>query len=394
MDIHLPLQPSRSGRASSKAAALAVLATAQLVIALDYSIVNVALPDIGRSLGFTGGTVQWVISAYTLTFGGFLLLGGRAADLLGRRRMFMAALSLFGLASLAGGLAQHAGLLIAARAVLFPATLSLVNTTFEEGRERNRAIAVWGSAGAGGLSLGVLAGGVLTGLFGWPAVFFVNVPVTAALVLLAPLVLPEREPATSARRFDLPGALLVTLGAMAIVDSLVSAPTQGWTSVRTLVGGAIGLVLLAAFVVVELRSRSPLMPLRLLRIRTVRGGVLVTAAFMSSFGLQLFFLTLYLQQGLGQAPLKAGLSFLPLVLSVVAGTQVSDRLVGRVGISRKLAAILTGALHVTFAAQAAIALLGAAVALFVIGPGERTRHRRRQPEPECCPEEPVRQAAA
>src|SRR6266487_1923523 len=266
MDIHLPLQPSRSGRASSKAAALAVLATAQLVIALDYSIVNVALPDIGRSLGFTGGTVQWVISAYTLTFGGFLLLGGRAADLLGRRRMFMAALSLFGLASLAGGLAQHAGLLIAARAVqgiggavLFPATLSLVNTTFEEGRERNRAIAVWGSAGAGGLSLGVLAGGVLTGLFGWPAVFFVNVPVTAALVLLAPLVLPEREPATSARRFDLPGALLVTLGAMAIVDSLVSAPTQGWTSVRTLVGGAIGLVLLAAFVVVELqpeRGRS------------------------------------------------------------------------------------------------------------------------------------------
>jgi EmrB/QacA subfamily drug resistance transporter len=502
MDIRLPLQPSRSGRASSKAAALAVLATAQLVIALDYSIVNVALPDIGRSLGFTGGTVQWVISAYTLTFGGFLLLGGRAADLLGRRRMFMAALSLFGLASLAGGLAQHAGLLIAARAVqgiggavLFPATLSLVNTTFEEGRERNRAIAVWGSAGAGGLSLGVLAGGVLTGLFGWPAVFFVNVPVTAALVLLAPLVLPEREPATSARRFDLPGALLVTLGAMAIVDSLVSAPTQGWTSVRTLVGGAIGLVLLAAFVVVELRSRSPLMPLRLLRIRTVRGGVLVTAAFMSSFGLQLFFLTLYLQQGLGQAPLKAGLSFLPLVLSVVAGTQVGGRLVGRVGISRTLAAgmtfgavglalylrlpatpslaillpgmivaglgqgvafttmyvaagtgvargeqgvasamastaqqiggsvglavlvallsaravalggspggptvqppaILTGALHVTFAAQAAIALLGAAVALFVIGPGERTRRRRRQPEPECCPEEPVRQAAA
>src|SRR6266511_2727559 len=499
MDIRLPLQPSRSGRASSKAAALAVLATAQLVIALDYSIVNVALPDIGRSLGFTGETVQWVISAYTLTFGGFLLLGGRAADLLGRRRMFMAALSLFGLASLAGGLAQHAGLLIAARAVqgiggavLFPATLSLVNTTFEEGRERNRAIAVWGSAGAGGLSLGVLAGGVLTGLFGWPAVFFVNVPVTAALVLLAPLVLPEREPATSARRFDLPGALLVTLGAMAIVDSLVSAPTQGWTSVRTLVGGAIGLVLLAAFVVVELRSRSPLM---LLRIRTVRGGVLVTAAFMSSFGLQLFFLTLYLQQGLGQAPLKAGLSFLPLVLSVVAGTQVGGRLVGRVGISRTLAAgmtfgavglalylrlpatpslaillpgmivaglgqgvafttmyvaagtgvargeqgvasamastaqqiggsvglavlvallsaravalggspagptvqppaVLTGALHVTFAAQAAIALLGAAVALFVIGPGERTRRRRRQPEPECCPEEPVRQAAA
>jgi len=166
----------------SKAAALAVLATAQLVIALDYSIVNVALPDIGRALGFANGTVQWVISAYALTFGGFLLLGGRAADLLGRRRMFMAALGLFGVASLAGGL--------------------------------TRAIAVWGSAGAGGLSLGVLAGGVLTGLFGWPAVFFVNVPIVAALLALAPLVLPAGRPSSAARRFDLPGALLVTLGAM------------------------------------------------------------------------------------------------------------------------------------------------------------------------------------
>jgi MFS family permease len=380
-------------------------------------------------------------------------------------------------------------------ALLFPATLSLINTTFAEGHERNRAIAVWGSAGAGGLSLGVLAGGVLTGLFGWPAVFFVNVPVTAALLLLAPLVLPEREPGTAARHFDLPGALLVTLGAMAIVDCLVSAPADGWTSVRTLVGGAVGLVLLAAFAVVELRSRSPLMPLRLLRIRTVRGGVLVTAAFMSSFGMQLFFLTLYLQQVLRQAPLEAGLSFLPLVLSVVAGTQVGGRLVGRLGISRTLAAgmvfgaaglalylrlgdtpslavllpgmivaglgqgaafttmyvaagtgvargeqgvasamastaqqiggsvglavlvallsaramalggspggpaaqpaaILTGALHVTFAAQAAIALLGAAVALLVIGRGERARRQPRQPEPDDREQEPVRQAAA
>ncbi len=172
MEIRHALHRGRTARAGSKGAALAVLATAQLVIGLDYSIVNVALPDIGRSLGFTDGTVQWVISAKTMTFGGFLLLGGREPpDLLGRRRMSMAALSLFGLASLAGGLAQHAGLLIAARAaqgiggaVLFPSTLSLVNTTYEEGRERNRAIAVWGSAGAGGLSLGVLAGGVLTGL--------------------------------------------------------------------------------------------------------------------------------------------------------------------------------------------------------------------------------------
>jgi EmrB/QacA subfamily drug resistance transporter len=502
MEIRQTLRPSRTARAGSKAAALAVLAAAQLVIALDYSIVNVALPDIGRSLGFTGGTVQWVISAYTLTFGGFLLLGGRAADLLGRRRVFMGALALFGLASLAGGLAQHAGLLIAARAAqgvggafLFPATLSLVNTIFEQGPERNRAISVWGSAGAGGLSLGVLAGGVLTGLFGWPAVLFVNVPVTAVLLLLAPRVLPEPERAGAGRRFDLPGALLVTLGAIAIVDSLVSAPADGWTSLRTLLGGAIGLVLLAGFVLVESRSRSPLMPMRLLRIRTVRGGVLITAAFMCSFGQQLFFLTLYLQLVLRQAPLEAGLSFLPLVLSVVAGTQVGGRLVGRVGISRTLtagmavgavglalylwlpataslaillpgmvvaglgqgvafttmyvaagtgvsrgeqgvasamastaqqiggsvglavlvallsaravtlggspggpqaqpAAILTGALHVTFAAQAAIALVGAGVALFVIGRGERSPGHRRELEPDRLQEEPIRQAAA
>jgi Major Facilitator Superfamily len=190
-----------------------------------------------------------------------------------------------------------------------------------EGRERTRAIAVWGSAGASGLSLGVLAGGVLTGLFGWPAVFFVNVPIVVALLALAPLVLPGGRPSSAARRFDVPGALLVTLGAMAIVDTLVQAPTVGWASTRTLLEAAAGLLLLSLFVAVERRTASPLMPPRLLRARTVRGGVLVTAAFMSSFGLQLFFLTLYLQQVLGEDPLQAGLRFLPLVLSVVVGTQ-------------------------------------------------------------------------
>ena len=496
----------------SKGVALAVLATAQLVIALDYSIVNVALPDIGRSLDFSGGTVQWVISAYALTFGGFLLLGGRAADLLGRRRMFMVALGLFGVASLAGGLTRHGGLLIAgglapspevqlaARAVqglggalLFPATLSLVNTIFDEGPERTRAIAVWGSAGASGLSLGVLAGGVLTGLFGWPAVFFVNVPIVAALLALAPLVLPEGRPSSSARRFDLPGALLVTLGAMTIVDTLVQAPSVGSASTRTLLGAAAGLLLLGLFVAVERRAASPLLPPRLLRTRTVRGGVLVTAAFMSSFGMQLFFLTLYLQQVLGEDPLQAGLRFLPLVLSVVVGTQLGGRLVGRLGIARTLAAgmafgavglalylrlpvtgsladllpgtivaglgqgvafttmyvaagtgvaageqgaasaiastaqqlggsvglavlvallseramalggtgagptaqppgILTGALHVTFAAQAAIALLGAAVALLVIGRGVQPQDRRAERDDRC--QDPLTQTAA
>ncbi|MDB6002953.1 MAG: major facilitator superfamily 1 [Rhizobacter sp.] len=343
--------PQRSGdladddRPRSKGAALTMLATAQLVIALDYSIVNVALPDIGRVLGFTDGTVQWVISAYTVTFGGFLLLGGRAADLLGRRRMFMVALGLFGMASLAGGLATDPGLLVACRAVqgaaaalLFPATLSLVTTSFAEGHERNRALAVWGSAGAGGLSFGVLAGGLLTGLFGWQAVFFVNVPITVALLALAPLVLRDEGPAPRPRRFDAPGAVLVTLGAMAIVDALVEAPTVGWGSARTLIEVAAGLVLLGLFVAVERHAPSPLVPLRLLRNRTVGGGILVTAAFMSSFGTQLFFLTLYLQQVLGESPLEAGLRFLPLVLSIVIGNQLGGRLVERLGIARTLAA--------------------------------------------------------
>ena len=485
---------SRAGRPNHRAA-LAVLAGAQLVIALDYSIVNVALPDIGRALGFADGSVQWVISAYAVTFGGFLLLGGRAADLLGRRRVFMTALGLFGVASLAGGLAQNAGLLVASRAaqgvagaLLFPATLSLVNTTFAQGHERNRALAVWGSAGAGGLSLGVLAGGVLTSVFGWQAVFFVNVPITAALVALAPLFLPHGSPAPRPRHFDIRGAVLVTLGALAIVDAFVQAPTLGWTSARTLVGAAAGLVLLGVFVAVEVRARFPLMPVRLLRVRTVAGGSLVAAAFMSSFGLQLFFLTLYLQQVLGQDPLIAGLTFLPLVLTVVIGNQIGGRLVERWGIHRTLAAgmafgavgvalyvllpptgsmavllpgmlvaglgqgvafttlflaagtgvsageqgvasaiastsqqlggsvglaamvallswreaalggsgtgltgespgVLTGALHTIFAAQAGVALLGAAVAVVVIGHRRGTHHGRsveldRQPIPE------------
>ena len=415
--------------------------------------------------------MQWVISAYALTFGGFLLLGGRAADLLGRRRMFMAALALFGVASLAGGLTRHGGLLLASRAVqgiggalLFPATLSLVNSIFGEGRQRTRAIAVWGSAGAGGLSLGVLAGGVLTGLFGWPAVFFVNVPIAAALLLLAPLVLPDGRSSSGARRFDLPGALLVTLGTMVIVDTLVQAPMFGWGSPRTLLEAAAGLVLLGLFVAVERRVESPLLPPQLLRIRTVRGGVLVTAAFMSSFGMQLFFLTLYLQQVLGEDPLQAGLRFLPLVLSVVVGNQLGGRVVGRLGIARTLAAgmafgaiglalylrlpatgsladllpgtIVAGlgqgvafttmyvaagtgvaageqgvasaiastaqqlggsvglAVHATFAAQAGIALLGAVVALLVIGRGTQPGRRRAEQDTHETDQDPGTQAAA
>jgi EmrB/QacA subfamily drug resistance transporter len=334
----------RTERARSKGVALALLATAQLILALDYSIVNVALPDIGRSLGFTHGRVQWVISAFALTYGGFLLLGGRAADLLGRRRVWVGAIVVFGLASIAGGLAVEPVLLVTSRALqgaagafLFPATLALVDSTFAEGPERTRAIAVWGSAGASGLALGVLAGGVLTGLFSWRAVFFVNVPIALALVALAPIVLPRQTQLPARERFDLPGAFLVTAGTMAIVVGLVEAPSTGWLSVAAVGSGAAGLALLGAFVAVELRSDSPLVPLRLLRIRTLRGGLIVAAAFMSSFGMQLYFLTIYLQQVLDESPLRAGLSFLPLAISVVVGTQLGGRVVGRFGIAGTLA---------------------------------------------------------
>jgi EmrB/QacA subfamily drug resistance transporter len=305
----------------------------------------VALPDIGRSLGFTGGRVQWVISAYALTYGGFLLLGGRAADLLGRRRVWVGALAVFGLASMAGGLAVEPVLLVtsrvlqgAAAAFLFPATLALVDSIFPEGPERTRAIAVWGSAGASGLALGVLTGGVLTGLFGWRAVFFVNVPIAVVLVALAPALLPRQARPSERRRFDLPGAFLVTTGTMAIVFALVEAPTAGWLS-TTAVGPALaGLALIGAFVAVERRSDSPLMPMQLLRIRSLRAGLVIAAAWMSSFGMQLYFLTIYLQQILGESPLRAGLTFLPLAVSIVAGTRLGGRIVGRIGIARTLAA--------------------------------------------------------
>jgi MFS family permease len=319
-------------RIRSRGLALALLATAQLILALDYSIVNVALPDIGRSLGFTGGRVQWVISAYALTYGGFLLLGGRTADLLGRRRVWIGALVVFALASMAGGLALDPILLVTSRALqgaagafLFPATLALVDSTFAEGPERTRAIAVWGSAGASGLALGVLAGGVLTSLFGWRAVFFVNVPIAVALVALAPIVLQRQARRSSRERFDLPGPFLVTAGTMAIVFALVEAPTAGWLSGIALGSAVVGLALLSGFVIVELRSDSPLIPMRLLRIRSLRSGLIVAALWMSSFGMQLYFLTIYLQQVLDESPLRAGLTFLPLAISIVVGTQVGGR---------------------------------------------------------------------
>src|SRR5215217_8910260 len=253
--------------------ALVLLAAAQFVVVLDASIVNVALPSIGTALAFSQDNLSWVVNAYTLTFGGFLLLGGRMADLLGRRRLFIAGLILFAGASLAGGLAQSDVWLIVARAVqglgaalLSPAALSLVTTLFAEGPERNKALGVWGAVAGSGGAAGVLLGGMLTQWAGWEWVLFVNVPIGIAAALVAPRLLPESRDTESDRVFDVAGATTVTAGLALLVYTLVDANNAGWTSKQTIVLGGLAVVLLVAFVFIERRTSNPLMPLSIFRL--------------------------------------------------------------------------------------------------------------------------------
>jgi EmrB/QacA subfamily drug resistance transporter len=318
---------------------LALLAFAQLIISIDYNIVYVALPEIGSGLGFSAQNLQWVISAYAVAFGGFLLLGGRASDLFGPRRMFALGLSLYAGSSLLGGVATAPWMLIAARAVqgvggalLFPATLTLVSTGFAEGRERNRAFAVWGTAGGSGMILGSLLGGVLTQAFGWASVFFVNVPLAAVAALLAlPLIAPD-APRVRGRAFDLAGALTSTVGITAIVFALVQGPESGWGS-ATVVGAALfGAALLGTFVAIECRSADPLLPLRLLRDRDLNTGTLITFLYMGTFGTLLYFLTVYFQSVHGYGAMRTGLAFLVPMVAIAVGSQSAGRLATRYGI--------------------------------------------------------------
>ncbi|NUW46172.1 MFS transporter [Nonomuraea rhodomycinica] len=317
---------------------LALLALAQLIYALDLNIVFVALPQIGADLGFPGQTQQLVVSAYVVFAGGFLLLGGRAADLLGRRRVFVLALALYAVSSLAGGLAGGPVVIVVARAIqgiggalLLPSTLALLNSLFAEGPQRNRALAVWGGAGASGLTIGALLGGLLTENFGWPAVFFVNVPL-AGLVALAALAVIPRDPARGERRrFDVPGALSVTAGSTLLVFALVEGPELGWGS--PLVAGAflLAAALLGIFALVEARSADPLMPFRLFRNRSLTVGMLVTFVYMATFGVLPYFLTVLLQSIHGYSALQTGLAFLIPSLAIAAGTQGGERLATRIG---------------------------------------------------------------
>jgi EmrB/QacA subfamily drug resistance transporter len=328
----------------SKGLALLLLATTQFIVVLDASIVNVALPSIGTDLDVSQENLSWVVNAYTLTFGGFLLLGGRLADLLGRRRMFIAGAILFGLASLAGGLSTSEVQLIAARAVqglgaalISPAALSIVTTTFAEGAERNKALGVWGAvAGAGGAA-GVLLGGILTEYLGWEWVLLVNVPIAAVVAFLAPRLLMEsRHP--DATTFDIPGAISVTAGLALLVYGLVNTVDVGWGSGETLLLLAGALALIAAFVAIESRSRAPLMPFTIFRLRTLTGanivGLLVGMSLFSMF----FFISLYLQQVLGYEPLKAGLAYLPLSILIILSAGGASQLVTRVGFKPTLIA--------------------------------------------------------
>jgi EmrB/QacA subfamily drug resistance transporter len=318
--------------------ALVLLCVAQFVVVLDAAIVNVALPSIQRDLHFSQEDLQWVVNAYVLMFGGFMLLGGRAADLLGRRRVFIFGLILFSIASLAGGLATSQGVLIGARAVqglgaaiLSPAALSIIITTFAEGAERNKALGVWGAVAGSGGAAGVLLGGILTQALGWQWVLFVNVPIGIAAAVIAPILLTESRREGVERNFDVAGAITSTAGLVLLVYAVVKAVDNGWGSTTTLVLLAVAALFLISFVVIESRARQPLMPFRVLRIGSIAGanvtGLLTGAALFSMF----FFISLYMQQILGFDALEAGLAYLPLAVSIIVAAGVASQLVTRLG---------------------------------------------------------------
>ncbi|HEV7495573.1 MFS transporter [Baekduia sp.] len=329
------MEPDRQVRASANAV-LVLVAVAQFMVILDASVVNVALPSIQRDVGFSEQSLSWVLNAYTLLFGGFLLLGGRAADRLGRRRLFMAGIALFAGASLACGLSQSESTLLIARgaqglggAMVSPAALSIILTTFAEGSERNRALAVWGAiAGAGG-AVGLLLGGAIVEVLSWRWVFFVNVPIGAVVLLLAPRILPESRAEGVRGGYDLEGATTITLGTMALVFTLIKANEWGWGSSRTLAGIAVAAALLVAFVWIEHRNDNPLVPLRIFSNRSLAASdatmLLLAAALFGVF----FFCTLYLQQVLGYNALKTGVAYLPLSFTIIASSTIASGVVDR-----------------------------------------------------------------
>jgi EmrB/QacA subfamily drug resistance transporter len=323
--------------------ALAIVCAAFFMTVLDVSIVNVALPSIGRALDFSRDNLQWVITAYAITFGGFLLLGGRAADLLGRRRVFYVGVAVFTVASALCGFAWSEGVLIGARAlqglgaaIISPAALSIITTMFEEGPERNKALGIWGAIGGSGAAVGVLAGGVLTKYLGWEWIFFVNVPVGVLALALAPRFVRESRSDRESTQ-DIAGAVTVTAGLALLVYSVSNAPAHGWTSGWTISRLAVAAILLVSFLVIESRAKDPLMPFRIFRVSTVAGanvaGLLLGAVVFANF----FILTLYVQNVLGWSALKTGVTFVATAGTAILWAGVAQALVTRIGAKQVMA---------------------------------------------------------
>jgi EmrB/QacA subfamily drug resistance transporter len=323
--------------------ALALIVTAQFMVVLDVAIVNVALPSIKDDLGFSQDSLQWVITAYSIMFGGFLLLGGRLADLLGRRRLFVAGLALFTVSSLLDGFAWSEGSLIAFRslqglgaAMLSPAALSILTTTFTEGRERNLALGVWGAASGSGGAAGVLLGGALTSGLSWSWIFFINVPVGVLVMAVTPLLLRESRADLPHRHFDFTGAASITGGLMLLVYAMTRAAQHGWATAETVGLLAAAAALIGTFFVVELRSKAPLLPLSIFRLRTLTAsnvsGLLMGGAIFAQF----FLLTLYMQQVLHYSALKTGVAYIGLTLTIIVFSGLAQALVTRLGIRRVL----------------------------------------------------------
>ncbi len=330
--------PAESPRGSRKGLVLILLAAAQFVVVLDASIVTIALPSIGADLGFSQDNLSWVLNAYLLAFGGFLLLGGRMADLLGRRRVFVAGLVVFAVASLFCGLSESDAWLIAARAgqgfgaaLLSPAALSIILTVFSEGPERNKALGVWGAVAGLGGAAGVLLGGVLTDTIGWEWVFYINIPIAVVVVAGTLALVPEGLSQETNRSFDLGGALSITGGLSLLVFAIVEAADVGWSSARTIVTLALSALLIGAFITIERRARSPLVRLGIFRLRTVTGANILAFAAVSALFAFFFFASLFMQQVLEYSPIKAGLAFLPMALGFVVVAGIASQLVNKLG---------------------------------------------------------------
>jgi EmrB/QacA subfamily drug resistance transporter len=318
---------------------LVLICLAQFMVILDATIVNVALPSIQNDLGLSEENLQWIVNAYALVFGGFLLLGGRSGDLLGRKRLFLIGLVIFTVASLLNGLSESSAMLIGSRALqglgaalISPAALSIISTTFAEGKERARALGVWAAIAIGGSAVGLVLGGFLTETFSWPWIFFVNVPVGVAAFVLSLRYVPESRDAHAARHFDVAGATTVTGGLMALVYAIVKAETDGWTSATTLGFFALSAVLLGAFIVIEFRSKAPLVRLSIFRVRSLTTANIVMFLVASGMFAMFFFNTLYIQRVLGFGPLKAGLAFLPFTAGIMVSAGVASAFTPRIGV--------------------------------------------------------------